>query len=383
VKQIYASAIGERDWVESVFLVREKVTAMAKNGKPYLTLKLMDRSGEIEGRVWDRVDELGALFDKDDFVRVRGRASSYLGRMQLVVQELARVDESEVDFADFLPVSDTPAAELETQLRQKIASLGDPHLRRLMESFVADADFLRAFCSAPAAKSMHHVYLGGLLEHSLSIAGLVDLVCGHYPYLNRDLLLVGALLHDVGKIAELRYSRSFDYTDEGKLLGHIVMGVELIDGRIAALPDFPHELAVHLKHLLLSHHGQYEFGSPKRPKTLEAVVLNYLDDLDSKLNGIRNHIEREGEQDGNWTSYHRLYERYFFKGRIGDDKPAATPMPAPAEKQAPAGGKRGQKPAAKQRPERRHDRPLSFSLGEQLRGKNLDLFATGEDDDDR
>ncbi|TYO98824.1 metal dependent phosphohydrolase [Geothermobacter ehrlichii] len=380
MKQIFASAIGERDWVESVFLVREKVTAMAKNGKPYLTLKLMDRSGEIEGRVWDRVDELGALFDKDDFVRVRGRASSYLGRMQLVVQELVRVDESEVDFADFLPVCEVPVADLEAQLRQKVDSLKDPHLRRLMESFVADADFLRDFCSAPAAKSMHHVYLGGLLEHSLSIAGLVDLVCGHYPFLNRDLLLVGALLHDVGKIFELRYSRSFDYTDEGKLLGHIVMGVEMVDERIAGLPDFPRDLAVHLKHLLLSHHGQYEYGSPKRPKTLEAVVLNYLDDLDSKLNGIRSHISREQDQGGNWTSYHRLYERYFFKGEIGTQEQETKTRPRP-----PLAASGGEKKAAepKPRPARKHDRPLSFSLGEQLRGKNLDLFATREDEDDR
>ncbi|GAB4171991.1 MAG: HD domain-containing protein [Geothermobacteraceae bacterium] len=374
MKQVFVSDIQERDWVEEVFLVREKTTAMARNGKPYMNLKLMDRTGEIEGRIWDRVEEFDGLFERDDFVRVRGRASQYLGKMQLVVQELERLDEGGVDFGDFLPVAEEPREQLETRLRRVVATIEEPFLRALMDDLLGDADFVRAYCNAPAAKSMHHVYLGGLVEHSLSIAGLVDLVCGHYGFLHRDLLLVGALLHDVGKVMELRYSRSFDYTDEGKLLGHIIMGVELIDERIRRIDGFPRELAMHLKHLLLSHHGQYEYGSPKRPKTLEAVALNFLDDLDSKLNGIRGHMEKDAGQAGDWTSYHRLYNRYFFKGSLpgvadGENREATESRETPKAK-----------PVPEKKPSRRSDRPLSFSLGEQLAGRNLDLFPREDDE---
>jgi len=375
VKKVFVNAIRERDWVESSFLVRDKVTAMAKNGKPYLTLKLMDRTGEVEGRVWDAVDEISARFEKDDVVDIQAKASVYLGKMQLVVQDLRKKPEEEVDLGDFLPTADQTPEQLVEQLRHVVGSLDNVHLRGLMELFLADMDFLEAYSNAPAAKSMHHVYLGGLLEHSLSIADLIDKVAGHYPDLDRDLLVVGALLHDVGKTAELSYRRSFDYTDEGKLLGHIIIGVEMIEQRISRLADFPRSLAVHLKHLLLSHHGQYEYGSPKRPKTLEAVVLNFIDDLDSKMNGIRSHIERENHREGGWTSYHRLYDRYFFKGQQQEEE--ATP--SQAGKVQPlhqvAGG--GREQPTKNRDKRNEN--LSFSLADKFKGKSLDLFSNDED----
>jgi 3'-5' exoribonuclease len=200
---------------------------------------------------------------------------------------------------------------------------------------------------APAAKGMHHVYLGGLLEHSLAVAKLVDAMNPLYQGLNRDLLIAGALLHDVGKVREMTYMRSFDYSDEGKLIGHITIGVEMLQERISALPGFPVELGMLLKHMLLSHHGQYEYGSPKRPKTVEATILNYLDDLDSKINGIRTHIRKEPDNPSRWTSYHRLYDRYFFKenclheeeqdGHPGEaPEPSELPVAAPAAPVAPA-----------------------------------------------
>lgn len=366
MKKIFVADIRERDQVESPFLVRDKITAMAKNGKPYLTLKLMDKSGELEGRVWDRVDELAARFDRDDFVLVRGKANSYLGKMQLVVQELEKLEEDRVALGDYLPVAEEDRATLVRRFEQLLATLENPHLYQLMQAFYDDPDFLERYASAPAAKSMHHVYLGGLLEHSLAIAALVDDVCRRYPDLDRDLLIVGALLHDVGKIEELTYQRSFDYSDEGKLLGHIMLGVEMLDEKLRGCPDFPKGLAVHLKHLLLSHHGQYEFGSPKRPKTLEATVLSYLDDLDSKINGIRSHMQRDIHSESAWTGYHRLYDRYFYKG---ERTPVEPPVPTPA-------------PAARVRPESdRHSSRPSFgaTLGEQLAGKNLDLFANPDE----
>jgi len=375
VKKIFVEQIRERDWVDTPFLVRDKIMAMAKNGKPYMTLKLVDRTGEVEGRVWDRVDEFSERFGKNDFLRVQGKASVYLGKMQLVVQDLARLAEEEVDLADYLPVATRSTEELVAKLRTRVDSLTDPHLRRLLEAFLADAAFLQLYATAPAAKSMHHVYLGGLLEHSLAVADLADDVSRRYPGVQRDLLVAGALLHDIGKVAELCYERSFDYTDEGKLIGHIVMGVEIVEEKVRQLPDFPRTLVTLIKHLLLSHHGQYEFGSPKRPKTLEAVILNFLDDLDSKINGVRTHIERDPDNGSAWTSYHRLYDRYFFKETLPGTAQPEEPTAAPLRAKSP-------EPKPEPKPERtmaeKERKRFGFTLADQLKGKSLDLFTADE-----
>ena len=309
----YVAEIKDRDPVAAVFLVKDKIMAMAKNGKPYMNLRFMDKSGEIEAKVWDNVDLLDKQFEKDDFVQVRGKASVYMNKMQIVVSEIAKLPEEEVNLADFLPESPRDNAEMRTELAGVVAGLTNPHLRMLMESFVNDPVFLGLYCSAPAAKGMHHVYLGGLLEHSLSLVKLVKAIAPLYQGINEDLLVVGALLHDVGKIHEMSFERAFDYTDEGKLIGHITIGVELVGERIRQVEGFPRELAMLLKHMLLSHHGLYEYGSPKRPKTVEATILNYLDDLDSKINGIQAHIAKETASSSRWTAHHRLYDRYFFK----------------------------------------------------------------------
>jgi 3'-5' exoribonuclease len=364
LKKVFVENIQERDWVEAPFLVRDKIVGMAKNGRPYMTLKLMDRTGEVEGRVWDRVDELSGQFAKDDFVRVSAKASVYMGKMQLVIQELVCLEERAIDLADFLPVSRRSIDEMNAELQALVAGLTDVHLKRLMTAFMADSAFMFGFTRAPAAKMMHHVCLGGLLEHSLAVAALASDICERYPDLNRDLLIVGALLHDVGKITELRYHRSFDYTDAGKLLGHIVIGVELVEEKLREIDDFPQELAVHLKHLLLSHHGQYEYGSPKRPKTMEAVILNFLDDLDSKINGVRTHIDREPDSESSWTQYHKHYDRYFFKGVLDSKVPTKTDENPNQSRQ--------QSKQARPR--------FSNTLEDQLKEKKLDLFADGRQD---
>ena len=365
--KIFVKEIKDRAQVDSVFLVKEKITAMAKNGKPYLTLRLMDKSGEVEAKVWDNVDLLSAIFDKDDFIAVRSKASVYLGKMQLVIAELKKVPEEDVALADFLPETARDMGEMEGELAQLIASLDDGNLKRLLAEFFDDPLFLALYRSAPAAKGMHHVYLGGLIEHSLAVAKLVDRIVPLYEGLNRDLLIAGALLHDVGKVREIAYIRSFDYTDEGKLLGHITIGVEMVREKIAGLKDFPRELAMLLQHMLLSHHGQYEFGSPKLPMTVEATILNYLDDLDSKINGIRTHVEKESENHSRWSAYHRLYDRYFYKGEFPCCEKEDVPVTPPAQaEEAPArslpeGGEKGRKGF--------HNNPF-----EDLKGKNLDLF---------
>jgi 3'-5' exoribonuclease len=360
----FVSDIRERDQVDSIFLVKEKITAMAKNGKPYLTLRLMDKSGELEAKVWDNVDLLSSTFERDDFVSVRGKATVYLGKMQLVVAELRRIPEDEVMLADFLPETERDIREMEEELAALVATITDRNLKQLMESFLGDAEFMALYTTAPAAKGMHHVYLGGLMEHSLAVAKLVDAVVQLYPSINRDLLVTGALLHDVGKVREMTYCRSFDYTDEGKLLGHIMIGVEMVQERVAAMPEFPIECAMLLKHMLLSHHGQYEFGSPKRPKTVEATILNYLDDLDSKINGIRTHIGKEPDSQSRWTAYHRLYDRYFYKENLldGDEERVVEVIPDEPP------------PAPESRAEKKERAGFQNNPFSQLKEKNLDLF---------
>ena len=308
----FVSEIKDRDVVGAVFLVKDKILAMAKNGKPYMNLRLMDKSGDIEAKVWDNTELLDKQFDKDDFVKVRGKASVYMNKMQVVIAEISKVPEEQVVLADFLPESPRGIAEMRRELTDTVALLGNPSLKGLMGAFLADERFLALYCQAPAAKGMHHVYLGGLLEHSLALVKLVKSIVPLYGGINEDLLVVGALLHDVGKIYEMSFERAFDYTDAGKLLGHITIGVEIISGKISLIPEFPDALALILKHLILSHHGEYIFASPRRPKTLEALLLNYLDDLDSKMEGVRQFIQKEKKPDAKWTGYNKLFDRYIY-----------------------------------------------------------------------
>jgi len=396
VTKVFVNDLKERDQIDSPFLVRDKIMAMAKNGKPYMTLKLMDRSGEVEGRVWDRVDEFDSQFDKDDFICVRAKASVYMGKMQLIVQDLRRIDEANVDLSDFLPVSQYDPQQMLAEVNALIASMSDHHIKLLLGVFFADTDFVKLFCKAPAAKAMHHVYLGGLLEHSLAVARLASDIAQRYATIDRDLLICGALLHDIGKVAELRYARSFDYSDAGKLIGHIVLGVEMVDEKIRTIEDFPAIKATLIKHLLLSHHGQYDYGSPKRPKTLEAVVLNFIDDMDSKINGVQAHIDKDQKGDSGWTGYHRLYDRYFFIGEktaqgqveqvvemaevsaMGESEVAGAPV-IPAVAPEVHSGKKTGSDKVRSRNKKADNSPLSSKLGEQLSGRNLDLFGSKEE----
>ncbi len=368
-KTIYVNQIKERDRVESIFLVRDKITAMAKNGKPYMTLKLMDRTGEVEGRIWDQVDHFSTVFEKNDFIQVNAKASVYMGKMQLIVQDLSKVEGEFVDLGDFLPVSQRSAEDMRSELDRVLTSLTDPYIDALLRGFFDDPEFYSLYSKAPAAKAMHHVFLGGLLEHSLAVVGLAIDVAARYQQVNRDLLICGALLHDVGKVRELSFLRSFDYTDEGKLLGHIVIGVQMVEDKIRQIPDFPNELSMLVKHLLLSHHGQYDFGSPKRPKFLEAVILNFVDDLDSKINGVQTHIDKEPDKEGNWTNYHRLYDRYFYKGVSAQSASVNSAEIKPIQSR-PIVEKKSQ-----QQKRERYDKPLGATLGDQLKEKNLDLFS--------
>ncbi len=317
-KRRFLKDIKEREKVEDLFLVTKKESGVSKSGKSYLNLKLMDRSGELEARVWDRVEDISAGFKKGDFVIVRGFAVAYQGNIQINATTVESISPSDVNITDFLPASKRDLDEMLQSLESIISGIKDMHLQALLISVFRDESIRELFKRAPAAKSMHHNYIGGLIEHALSLCSLVREVSEHYEGINQDLLTAGAILHDIGKIYELSYERSFDYTDEGRLLGHITIGINLLDEKIREIPDFPGELAMLLKHMLLSHHGHLEFGSPKRPKTVEAVILYYCDDLDSKIQSMQAHIASEPDSDSRWTSYHRLYNRYIHKGYLPD-----------------------------------------------------------------
>ena len=304
----YASEIKENENVDSFFLVREKSSGITKTGSPYLKLKLGDRSGAIEGRIWTSAETLAESFQRDDFVRAKGKAVFFQDRLQLNIAHIDKVEEERIILSDFFPTTGKDIDGMCESLIQISQEVKNPHLGKLLNLFWSDETFLEGFKKAPASKQLHHAFLGGLLEHTLSLTQLVQKNVSHYNGLNVDLLMTGAILHDLGKVYELSYQRSFDYSDEGRLLGHILIGIEKVEEKIRQLPDFPKDLSVLLKHLLLSHHGQYDYGSPKKPMTLEAVMLHHLDDMDAKVNGIQEFLKTKVSEGSRWSVYHFLVE---------------------------------------------------------------------------
>lgn len=335
----WTADLRERTSVTEVYLVTHKAMPLSKNGKPYLALTLTDRTGSLDARVWDNASQVSGRFEDADFVRVKGTTVLYQERLQLHVQTLERVDESTVSHTDFLPGSATPPEVLWSELTALLESVASPHLRRLLDQVLDDEVFVEAYQRVPAGKSIHHARLGGLLEHSLSVCRLVDTICAAYSeaypdLLDRDLLLTAAFLHDAGKTRELSTIRKFEYTDAGRLVGHIVLGLELVSAHLDRLEDFPEDLALHLRHLLLSHHGELDYGSPKRPKTAEAWILHVVDLLDCRMDQTAELVARLPP--GGWTPFQKLHDRYFWRGHDREpepkDEPEAEPAPKPGEK---------------------------------------------------
>jgi len=313
----FINEIRENDLVEGVFWVKEKAMPFTRTGTPYLRVRLTDRTGEMEGRIWDGVEEFADLFEREDFIRIKAQATSYQDQVQLNIKSLTKAEQAEVVLEDFLPASEKDPEEMLAELIGIAEGIEDTYLKELVMAFLQDEEFTTLFKRAPGAKRLHHACLGGLLEHTLSVTKLIEEIKGHYAGINHDLLLAGGILHDIGKVRELSYAIAFDYTDEGRLVGHIVMGTQMVEERIAQIEGFPQELAMLMKHLMISHHGQYEWGSPKRPKTLEANILYYLDDLDAKVSGIKEFMDK-GEEGAKWTDFHRIFDRFFYKGE-GED----------------------------------------------------------------
>ncbi len=311
---LWIKDIANKDKVRSSYLVKRKTLGTTQKGDPFLSLILADRTGEVDGKIWNDAEALSSQFQEGDVCEVKGNAGSYRGRIQVRVSGIKVLKEAE-DSNIFLESAPVDTSEMMKSLREILREVKNGHLKRLIERFLGDQRFVSQFQRAPAAKGFHHNYLGGLLEHTLSVCQMSKRVAEHYNQLDGDLLLTAAFLHDIGKTRELKVPPHIDYTDEGRLVGHLVLGTGMLDEKLGEIKGFPQEMAIRLKHLILSHHGQYEFGSPKIPKFLEAIALNLIDDLDAKINGLNRFMERD-RKEGSWTEFNRLLERYFLKGKI-------------------------------------------------------------------
>src|SRR5690349_20514658 len=319
----------ENKVVTSSFVVAAKQVKPKKTGEPYLALTLADRSGQVEAKMWDNVTEALEAFEQDDYIKVKGLINRYKNHWQLTIHKLRKLAEAEVDFADYLPKTSQDVEQLWQVVADFVAGFKNEYLRALVQAFMADPEIAAGYKNAPAAKTLHHAYIGGLLEHVVSLFRSCDLLSRNYPQIDRDLVLAGAFLHDIGKIYELTYNRSFSYTTRGQLLGHMIIELEMLQTKLMFLPDFPPELKTLLEHLIISHHGEYEFGSPKLPMFPEALLLHYMDDLDSKMESMRALFEREGDQDNPWTGYSPSLGRPLLN-TAKFLAPKAVPVPEPA-----------------------------------------------------
>jgi 3'-5' exoribonuclease len=317
--KIFVRDLQEKQVFHSIFLVRDKALLSGKNGKSYISLYLTDNSGAIDSRVWDNVEALAELFHSGDVIRVKGVVQMFQGRRQAVIHKVEKALPEEYDMNDFVSSSRRPPEQMMAELLKHVEEIENHHIRQITLEVLNDPEIRPKLLRAPAAKTIHHAYLGGLLEHVLSICGLMKFIAAHYESqgvkLKRDFLIFGAIFHDIGKIWELEYETGISYSDRGKLIGHMVMAVELVEKKASRLLGFPEDLKDLLKHIILGHHGRLEYGSPKLPMFLEAYLVAFIDDLDSKINTIDQFVKAEtasvGESGEKWSRFNQLFERYF------------------------------------------------------------------------
>ncbi len=313
----YIETLREGERVNEIFLCKHKQTAVTKNGKPYESLTLQDKTGILDAKIWDPGSQGIDEFDSLDYINVVGDLTSFQGALQLNVKRVRKVQPGEYDPKDYLPVSERDIDEMYEELTGYITKMKNPYLKQLASSFfLEDADFEKRFKFHSAAKSVHHGFVGGLLEHTLGVTKLCDYFADTYPILNRDLLVSAAMFHDIGKLAELSTFPENDYTDAGQLLGHIMIGAEAVGERIRQIPDFPGRLANELKHCILAHHGELEFGSPKKPALVEAVALSFADNLDAKMETMKEAFAKAPEGSMEWLGFNRLFDSNIRKTSI-------------------------------------------------------------------
>jgi 3'-5' exoribonuclease len=319
-----------------VYLVTDKQLRANRNGNLYLQLELRDRTGSISARLWNAGEHLFRSFDSGDFLSVKGKVQLFQGALQMILSQIERNEPEKVELGDFLPHTEQDVGKLLERLRAPLRRLASPHLRALVECFFMDDEFVRGFCQVPAGVRNHHAYLGGLLEHVTTLIEAAERLLPLYPELDRDLLLMGIFLHDVGKVRELSFNKVFTYTDEGQLIGHLVLGVEMLTEKAGQVPKltgevFPEELLLRLKHMIVSHHGAYEFGSPKLPMTPEAIALSCLDNLDAKVHSFTRDIREDRNQGSAWTPFNQSLQRRLFKGSLDGSEATYSPTLEPAD----------------------------------------------------
>lgn len=329
MKSPYINELQPNQNIDGVFLVVHKEVRSKKTGEPFLSLTLADRTGDIDAKMWDNAAEAIPLFAQNDYIRVKGATQIFQNRLQFTIHKLRPVPESQIDLGDFIVASSRNRDEMFQELMGHVASMTNPHLKGLLEGIFANPAVAQAYRDAPAAKSIHHAWIGGLIEHVLSLCTLARFTAAHYK-LDSDLVLTGVIVHDLGKIYELEFARAIRYGDQGQLLGHIQIGMQMVTEQIGKMPDFPPKLRDLVLHMILSHHGQLEFGSPKLPLFPEALLLHLLDNMDSKMESMRALIEHDRLIDGNWTLYSSSLERTVLK------KDRYLNPPAPAEPVVPA-----------------------------------------------
>lgn len=309
----YISSLKSGEPVEDVFLVLKKEVKETREKKPYLNLQLADKSGFIEARKWDATRQQCESFNKDAFVKIKGVVETFNNILQIRINEICPVPDTQVQMGEFIPCTERDVPEMMNELRQIIKTVKDPYLSKLLSAFFSDEFFCKVLSTSPAATQYHHAFLGGLLEHILSVARLAISFSNLYPAIKRDLLITGVILHDIGKTRELSCDRSFQYTDEGQLTGHLISGVLMVDEKAAKIDGFPSDLLNVLFHLILSHHGEYEWGSPVKPGTPEAIALHYLDNLDAKVHAATKAISEHKDANSSWTDYVKMFERRLYK----------------------------------------------------------------------
>ena len=320
----FVNQLANGDNIDEVFLVADKQLRANRQGNLYLHLELRDKTGNVGARLWNATENLSRTFEPGDFLQVRGKIQVFQGALQIILSHIEGVPRDHVEPEDFIPQSSQNVAKLTSRLRELLFGLKNAYLRALAECFLIDEPFLLRFTTAPAGVKNHHAYQAGLLEHVVTMMSVADRISDLYPEVDRDLLLMGIFLHDIGKITELSYDRAYGYTDEGQLVGHLVMGVEMLRDKVEQTADltgeaFPTELLLRLKHMIVSHHGTAEFGSIKVPMTPEAVALHYLDNLDAKIHTFTREIRDDPCKESNWTPYQPNMNRRLFKGTSGGD----------------------------------------------------------------
>ena len=309
----FISDLKEGEVVESVYLVREKSFDVTKNGNPYIALELSDKTGMVDCRKWDALKSLFDSFSVDDFIKVKAKVEYYKNYPQLKIDSIEKTSDKSVDISLYMLVSDKNRDKMFKDFLSEMESVKNLHLKTLMRSIFSDKDISEKFRTAPAASDFHHPYIGGLIEHTLACVELARMIASKHKDINLDLLLCGTALHDIGKIEELAYRRSFYYTDKGRLIGHIVLGANIVSAAIDKIPEFPEELKNLILHIILSHHGEQEWGSPKRPMCFEAIILHHIDNLDAKINGFRHFVNTYNDPDSSWTKYSKMFGEFLYK----------------------------------------------------------------------